>query len=205
MGLINISRVSGSASVPTPPTGVDTLFNDSGIWYFKDSTGIVQTIAAGIITATGPQGPTGPTGSQGPIGPTGANGVNGVDGATGPTGPQGVTGSQGPIGPTGSQGPIGPTGPQGIQGATGATGPGFPFKFKSGSINQSNFSGTILEAQITFGSDFDNNSYSISVIGDVARNWSIKDKTTSGFKINSNSSTSFTGNVYWQAVESGEN
>ena len=124
MGLINISRIQGGTlSVPTPPPGIDTLFNDGGIWYFKDSDGIVQTIAAGIITATGPQGPIGPTGPQGLQGPIGPTGPQGLQGPIGPTGPQGLQGPIGPTGPQGLQGPIGPTGPQGLQGPIGPTGP----------------------------------------------------------------------------------
>lgn len=116
MGLINISRISGGTSgVPTPPQGVDTLFNDGGIWYFKDSNGLVQTIAAGIITATGPAGPQGEQGIQGEQGPTGSQGPQGPIGATGPQGEQGIQGITGATGPQGIQG---------IQGATGATGPG---------------------------------------------------------------------------------
>lgn len=112
MGLINISRVSGgSASVPTPPEGVDTLFNENGIWYFKDSNGITTTIAAGIITAVGPTGPTGP---EGPIGPTGPQGEQGIQGIQGPIGPTGPTGPQGEIGLTGATGATGPQGRDGI-------------------------------------------------------------------------------------------
>jgi hypothetical protein len=217
MGLINISRVSGSASVPTPPTGVDTLFNDNGIWYFKDSTGVTTTIAAGIITATGPQGPTtrtnwttrtrpqgltgetGATGPQGPIGPTGPQGP------IGPTGPQGLTGETGATGP---QGPIGPTGPQGLTGETGATGPQGPIgptgpsiSIKSGGLT---FSGRT--ASITFNSNFVDTDYSVSIMGEgVVRNWSISGKSVSGFIIDSNSTETFTQSVSWQAIKWGEN
>jgi hypothetical protein len=133
MGLINISRVSGgSSSVPTPPNGVDTLFNDNGQWFFKDSNGNSSLIAAGIALVVGPTGATGPQGDQGIQGPIGATGPQGDQGITGATGPQGDQGIQGPIGATGPQGdqgiqgPIGATGPQGdigLTGATGATGP----------------------------------------------------------------------------------
>ena len=187
MGLINISRVSGgSASVPTPPDGIDTLFNDNGIWYFKDSDGITTTIAAGVITAVGPTGPTGP---EGPIGPEGPEGPQGETGATGATGPQGETGATGPTGP---EGPIGPTGPS--------------LAIKSGFIEGSSFTGQEkLTAEVTFNSDYDDNNYSISVIGEEPRTWSIEDKTNRGFTINSNSSTEFLSNVYWQTVIYGEN
>jgi hypothetical protein len=217
MGLINISRISGgSSSVPTPPSGVDTLFNDSGIWYFKDSTGLIQTIAAGIITATGPQGPIGPTGPQGDIGPAGPTGATGADsiipGPTGATGPQGDQGIQGPTGATGPQGDIGLTGPtgatgpqgdQGIQGVTGATGPSI--KLKSGSVLANSFSGTPLTSDVTFSSAYANTDYSISIIGEDVRTWSVSSKTTSGFTINSNSSEALSGLTYWTTIEYGEN
>ena len=49
MGIINISRIVGSpADVPTPPTGVDSLFNDGGTWYFKDDLGNVSVLATGV-------------------------------------------------------------------------------------------------------------------------------------------------------------
>jgi hypothetical protein len=262
MGLINISRVAGgSASVPTPPTGVDTLFNDNGIWYFKDSDGLTQTIAAGIITAVGPTGPTGPEGPIGPTGPQGIQGEQGIQGIEGPigpegpmgaTGPQGEQGLQGPIGPQGAtgpqgeigpEGPIGATGPQGEQGIqgeigpegpigatgpqgevgpigpTGATGPqgiqgeqgpigptGPSLPIKSGVVSGSLFTGAnVLTTEITFNSAYSDTNYSVSVIGELPRTWSIEDKSTTGFTINSNSSTSFTQSVYWQTIIYGEN
>jgi hypothetical protein len=143
MGLINISRVSGgSSSVPTPPSGVDTLFNDGGAWYFKNSSGIVSTVAIDVTTVigpTGPQGDQGIQGIQGIQGPTGSQGVQGDIGITGATGPQGdqgiqgiqgiqgligATGPQGDQGIQGVQGPTGPTGSQGIEGPIGPTGSG---------------------------------------------------------------------------------
>jgi hypothetical protein len=187
MGLINISRISGgSSSVPTPPSGVDTLFNDSGTWYFKDSTGLIQTIAAGIITATGPQGPIGATGPQGDQGIQGITGATGADSTI-----------PGPIGATG------PQGDQGIQGITGATGPSI--KLKSGSILANSFSGTPLTSDITFSSAYADTDYSISIIGEDVRTWSVSSKTTSGFTINSNSSEALSGLTYWTTIEYGEN
>jgi hypothetical protein len=216
MGLINISRVSGgTSSVPTPPNGVDTLFNDGGIWYFKDSDGLVQTIAAGIITATGPEGPIGPTGatgSQGDIGLTGATGATGPQGPIGATGPQGdigltgATGATGPQGDQGIQGPTGATGPQGDQGIQGPIGPTGPsIKLKSGSVLANSFSGTPLVSSVTFSSAYSNTDYSISIMGEDIRTWSISNKSNSGFTINSNSSTSLEGTTYWQTIEYGEN
>ena len=39
MGQINLSRGS-SASVITPPTGVDALYNENGEWLIMNSTGV---------------------------------------------------------------------------------------------------------------------------------------------------------------------
>lgn len=89
MGIINISRIiGGSSSVPTPPNNIDSLFNDGGEWFFKDSNNNVKTLigADGATGATGPQGDTGPigaTGPQGDIGPKGDKGDKGDTGATG--------------------------------------------------------------------------------------------------------------------------
>jgi hypothetical protein len=140
MAIINMLRNLGNtgstgSNIPTPPTDIDTLFNEGGDWYFKDSTGAVYPVAQGI-GLQGPTGPTGATGLQGatgdtgPTGSTGTQGIQGVTGDTGPTGaastipgPQGNTGPTGDTGPTGAQGP---TGSQGIQGNTGDTGPTGP-------------------------------------------------------------------------------
>ena len=126
MGLINISRVSGgSGSVPTPPENVDTLFNDSGDWYFKDSNGVVSIIAKNVATVigpTGPQGEIGPIGIQGPIGPIGPIGIQGPIGPIGPIGNTGLVGPIGPIGPKGERGEIGITGATGPRGKAGKDG-----------------------------------------------------------------------------------
>lgn len=55
MGIINISRIVGPPSdVPTPPTGVDSLYNDGGTWYFKDDLGNVSTVGTGVsLTSAG--------------------------------------------------------------------------------------------------------------------------------------------------------
>lgn len=132
MGLLNISRISGGTnSVPTPPFGVDTLFNDGGIWYFKDATGVVTTIAAGVITATGPagtsgtsgiSGSSGSSGTSGQTGSSGSSGTSGVDGTSGIDGTQGLPGSSGTSGVNGTSGANGSSGSSGTSGAVGASG-----------------------------------------------------------------------------------
>lgn len=56
-------------------------------------------------------------------------------------------------------------------------------------------------SSVTFSSSYSNNSYAISLTcGADVRTLSVTNKTVSGFKINSNSSTTMTDNVYWIAV-----
>jgi hypothetical protein len=125
----------------------------------------------------------------------------GLQGATGATGPTGATGATGPIGVTGA------TGPQGIEGPIGPTGAtGYSLPTKSGVVNGASFSGVdVLKSDIVFNSPYLNTDYSISIIGELPRTWSIENKLSTGFTINSNSSTSFTQNVYWQSIIWGEN
>lgn len=80
-------------------------------------------------------------------------------------------------------------------GATGAT--GSSSDVKSGYLVSASFSGNPLTASVSFDTDYADSNYTPSVIGDDSRSWSISNRTPSGFVINSNSSTSLTGNVYW--------
>jgi hypothetical protein len=80
-------------------------------------------------------------------------------------------------------------------GATGAT--GSSSDVKSGYLVTASFSGSPLTASVSFDTDYADSNYTPSVIGDDSRSWSISNRTSSGFVINSNSSTSLTGNVYW--------
>jgi hypothetical protein len=56
------------------------------------------------------------------------------------------------------------------------------------------------EYVVTFDNPYTNNNYSISVVGDDLRAWSISGKQFTGFTIKSNSQTVPTGNVYWTTV-----
>jgi len=80
-------------------------------------------------------------------------------------------------------------------GATGAT--GSSSDVKSGYLVSASFSGDPLTASVSFDTDYADSNYTPSVIGDDSRSWSISNRTSSGFVINSNSSTALTGNVYW--------
>ncbi len=175
----------------------------------------------------GAQGVTGATGSQGETGATGSTGAQGPQGIQGPTGSIGATGanitdgyvsgetlvledstgytfsvSGSILGPTGAQGPQGiqgPTGAQGIQGATG--GVEAQFLYQSGEIVGASFSGSpTLYADIAFVGSF-TASYTVNLESAEPRDWTVEAKTSTGFRIKSNSSTSFTHSVYWNALE----
>ena len=100
---ILIPRLSDTANVSSPATGLLIYLNTNNTFYYFDGI-FWKPIVAGI----GPIGPTGPQGAQG------LPGVNGAIGATGVQGIQGVTG------PTGNNGLTGQTGAQGATGITGA-------------------------------------------------------------------------------------
>jgi hypothetical protein len=71
-------------------------------------------------------------------------------------------------------------------------------EYKSGQVDGSLFVGTdTLYYDIVFTTAFSTNVYAISIIGEEARSWSIHNKTTTGFRIESNSSSPLTGEVYW--------
>jgi hypothetical protein len=72
---------------------------------------------------------------------------------------------------------------------------------KGGSASSTSFGGTPLTSStITFGSAFPNNLYAVTVTGEDARSWTIQNKVSGSFVINSNSTTQLTGPVYWIAV-----
>jgi hypothetical protein len=71
---------------------------------------------------------------------------------------------------------------------------------RAGTVSGSSFTGTPLYYDVVFGATFVTN-YSVNIDSDVIRDWSIENKTTTGFRINANSSTSFTEVVTWTATE----
>ncbi len=75
---------------------------------------------------------------------------------------------------------------------------------KNGLVSGSTFSGSPLISSVIFTNSFSANNYSIIITGEDARMWSIQSKSISGFTINSNSSVSLAGNVFWMASENGE-
>jgi hypothetical protein len=53
MGQINLSRITTTASIITPPTGVDAIYNQGGVFYFLDSTGSTSSIIRTPIDGVG--------------------------------------------------------------------------------------------------------------------------------------------------------
>jgi hypothetical protein len=167
------------------------------------------TDGSGNLTFGIPVVLTGATGATGATGPTGATGSSStVPGPAGVTGPQGATGATGanstvpgPAGITGSTGPQGPTGPQGIQGVTGSV--NSVFRYASGEVMAASFSGTTLQYAVSLGTF--TSSYTVNIESGDPRDWTIKDKTISGFTIVSNSTSPLSNPVLWNVIENTPN
>jgi hypothetical protein len=70
---------------------------------------------------------------------------------------------------------------------------------KSGVASNTTFTGTPLNYQVLFTSEFPNTNYSVTITGGDARVWTIESKTVSGFIINSNSNTGLLYSTSWIA------
>lgn len=81
---------------------------------------------------------------------------------------------------------------------------GSPLGTKSNFVVPGSFGGSPLSASVTFTTPFSSVSYSIAITGEDSRTWSVENKSTSGFVINSNSSTPLSGLTYWTCVQHGE-
>jgi hypothetical protein len=114
--------------------------------------------------------------------------VDGVDGATGATGPQGATGLDGATGATGAKGD------------PGTASVDLGFMYQSGEIQAASFSGTPLIYDVNFVGTF-TASYVVNVESLDPRDWTVSNKTTTSFRLHSNSSTTLTQPVYWNAIE----
>lgn len=106
--------------------------------------------------------------------------------------------SFGPVASTG--GATGPTGPQGPQGATGSLAGVTLFSMQSGTFSASSMTGTPLIYDVTFVGSI-SGSYIVSVESDSPRDWTITNKTSSGFRVESNSTSAITDIVYWTAQQ----
>ena len=75
---------------------------------------------------------------------------------------------------------------------------------KNGIIVGTAFSGSPKTSSITFTKPFVDNNYSVVVTGESSRTWTIQNKVSGSFQINSNNNTAFINNVFWQAMTTGE-
>lgn len=66
------------------------------------------------------------------------------------------------------------------------------------------FAGSPRTSAISFTTSFPSANYSVSVTGEDSRAWSIENKSSTGFTINSNSDAALSGTTYWIAVAYGE-
>jgi hypothetical protein len=111
-----------------------------------------------------------------------------IDGVTGATGAQGDPGA---TGATGAQGP---------QGTPGTASVDLGFMYQSGEVLAASFSGTPLYYDITFVGTF-TASYVVNVDSEDPRDWTTESKTTTGFRLISNSTTPLSSPVSWNAIE----
>jgi len=72
--------------------------------------------------------------------------------------------------------------------------------YQSGEVSSSSFTGTPLYSDVSFVGTF-TQSYVVNVESSDPRDWTVTDKTTSGFRLNSNSSSPLTATVSWNAIE----
>lgn len=78
----------------------------------------------------------------------------------------------------------------------GASGP----TIKAGEVSGSSFTGNPKKYTLTFGTAFPDANYSLSVIGEDAREWAYESKAASSIIINASINGAFTGIVTWIAV-----
>jgi hypothetical protein len=130
MAQINIKK-NASASVSTPPSGVQAIFiGTDGILYGKSDAGAVTQLAgltgpAGSAGSSGTSGVSGSSGTSG-VGSSGSSGTSGVNGDTGSSGSSGTSG----VGSSGSSGTsgVGSSGSSGTSGTSPAGGGASPIE-----------------------------------------------------------------------------
>jgi hypothetical protein len=72
---------------------------------------------------------------------------------------------------------------------------------KSGRVSAASFGDSPFTASVSFASAFTDTNYAVSLTAeDMARTLTVQNKGANGFKINTNSSVTPIGNVYWVAV-----
>jgi hypothetical protein len=87
--------------------------------------------------------------------------------------------------------------------ASGSGGGGL--KTKSGQAANTAFGGTPLTASVTFSAAFSNTNYNVIVSAEDARAFTIQNKTSGSFVLNTNSKVGLSGTAYWNATAYGEN
>lgn len=78
------------------------------------------------------------------------------------------------------------------------------FSDTSGVIAGGSFSGNPKKYTLTFSTPLIDANYSVSIIGENSRAWSIESVSANSFIINSNANTALSGNVYWAIKKHGE-
>jgi hypothetical protein len=87
-----------------------------------------------------------------------------------------------------------------VSGQTGAV----VLNIKAGSSLNTAFSGTPRKATVTLAEAMPSTDYSVSILSSLdGRFWTVEDKTTTSFVINSNSNQALTGAVDWAIVNHG--
>ena len=75
---------------------------------------------------------------------------------------------------------------------------------KSGVVAGASFAGAPQTFSVVFSAAFADNDYSVTVTAEDTRTWSVENKSSAGFDINANSGAAISGNVFWQAIKTGE-
>jgi len=75
---------------------------------------------------------------------------------------------------------------------------------KNNAVTGGSFTGNPKKYTVTFSSAFPNTNYSVTITGEDSRTWTIESKLAGSFIINSNSNTTLSNTVYWQAINYGE-
>jgi hypothetical protein len=110
----------------------------------------------------------------------------------------GTSGSSGSSGTSGADGQTyGTSGTSGVNGATGSFS-GATLQFNSGTFSGLDMTGTPLYYDVV---ETLPNSYGVNLDSNAIRSWSITNKTNSGFRVESNSTDTFSDIVYWQVIE----
>lgn len=75
---------------------------------------------------------------------------------------------------------------------------------KTGVIAGTSFGGNPKTSSVSFTVPFPDDNYTIAVTGESSRTWTIENKVSGSFQINTNSTVAFINNVFWQAISVGE-